>query len=60
MTSSTWMNVITGESLDADALNRLRARAHRLYEANVHIFEDEADALSALGAMPMRQMFQAA
>ena len=30
-----------------------RDRAHRLYEANTHIFEDEHDAFVALGAEPL-------
>jgi len=53
MTPTMWSNDITGERLDADALARLRAKAHVLYEANVHIFEDELDALAALGAVPV-------
>jgi hypothetical protein len=53
MTPTMWSNDITGERLDADALGRLRAQAHALYEANVHIFEDELDALAALGAVPI-------
>ena len=48
MTPTMWSNDITGERLDADELARLRAKAHVLYEANVHIFEDELDALAAL------------
>jgi hypothetical protein len=51
MTPTMWSNDITGERLDADELARLRAKAHVLYEANVHIFEDELDALAALGAI---------
>jgi hypothetical protein len=31
----------------------LRRRAHDLYLNNGHIFEDEADALAALGAVPL-------
>ena len=53
MTPTMWSNDITGERLDADELARLRAKAHVLYEANVHIFEDELDALAALGAVPV-------
>jgi len=53
MTPTMWSNDITGERLDADELARLRANAHVLYEANVHIFEDELDALAALGAVPV-------
>ena len=43
----------TGGRLDRDELVQFRARAHRLYEANMHIFEDELDALSALGVVPL-------
>jgi hypothetical protein len=53
MALTTWINGITGERLDAAQLGRLRDCAHRLYEANVHIFEDEREALSALGAVSM-------
>ena len=52
MTPTMWSNDITGERLDADELARLRAKAHVLYEANVHIFEDELDAL-AVRAVPV-------
>ena len=52
MALTMWSNAITGERLDADGLARLQARAHLLYEANVHIFEDELDAPAALGAVP--------
>jgi len=54
-----WSNDITGERLDADALARLRTQAHALYEANVHIFEDELDALAALGAVPIAALVAA-
>ena len=47
-----WMNDLTGEQLDHDRLSQLRDRAHRLYEANAHIFEDENEALLALGVVP--------
>ena len=53
MALSTWVNVITDRRLDVDELQQLRDRAHRLYEANGHIFEDECEALCALGAEPM-------
>ena len=49
MALSMWTNMITGQRLDDDELHRFREHAHRLYEANTHIFEDELDALSALG-----------
>jgi hypothetical protein len=34
-------------------LRAAQARAHVTYEANVHIFEDEAEALTALGVVPL-------
>jgi hypothetical protein len=52
MALTMWTNSTTGERLDGRQLTELRERAHRLYEANTHIFEDELDALSALGVQP--------
>jgi len=52
MALSLWTNAITGRRLETDELRRLQAHAHRLYEANSHIFEDEREALVALGAEP--------
>jgi hypothetical protein len=49
MALTMWTDSTTGERFDARQLKELRERAHRLYEANTHIFEDELDALSALG-----------
>ena len=43
----------SGGRLDREELVQFQARAHRLYEANMHIFEDELDALSALGVVPL-------
>jgi hypothetical protein len=48
---SRWIQDLTGEQLDDDQLSQLRERAHRLYEANVHIFEDEEEAVLALGVV---------
>jgi hypothetical protein len=48
-----WFDEIRGLPIEADELQRLRRRAHDLYLRNGHIFEDEADALAALGAVPM-------
>jgi hypothetical protein len=53
-----WMNTITGERLDRDALEVLRVKAHRAYEANSHIFEDEYEALIAFGAVPMSRLYE--
>jgi hypothetical protein len=49
MALTMWTDASTGERLDGRQLSELRERAHRLYEANTHIFEDEVDALAALG-----------
>ena len=49
MALTMWTDARTGERLDGRQLRELRERAHRLYEANTHIFEDEVDALAALG-----------
>jgi hypothetical protein len=54
-TMTMWVNTISGELLSREALDELRAKAHRTYEANVHIFEDEYEALTALGAVPLRR-----
>jgi hypothetical protein len=51
-----WVNTITGERLDRLTLDGMRDKAHALYEANTHIFEDELEALNALGAVPMLQL----
>jgi hypothetical protein len=51
-----WVNTITGERLDRDALNDVRQKAHRAYEANLHIFEDEHEALIALGVVPLNRL----
>jgi hypothetical protein len=55
-TMTLWVNTITGERLDRDALDDLRHKAHRTYEANSHIFEDEYEALTALGAVPLSRL----
>ena len=51
-TMTFWINEITGEQLDAIGLRRLQAKAREVYAHNAHIFEDELDALAALGAVP--------
>lgn len=48
-----WIDSNTGERLRRGTLDAYRLRAHRAYEANRHIFEDEVDALNALGVVPM-------
>jgi len=52
-TMTRWVNTITGERLDRATLDAMQAKAHTVYEANTHIFEDEFEALTALGAVPM-------
>jgi hypothetical protein len=51
--ASLWVDEITGASINADQLCQLRRKAHLVYLRNSHIFEDEADALAALGAVPL-------
>jgi hypothetical protein len=53
MAETLWVNAITGNALEACELADLRCRARVVYAANTHIFEDEADALTALGAVPI-------
>jgi hypothetical protein len=50
------VNLITGERLDRAALADLRRRAHRAYEANTHLFEDEGEALVALGVARLGEL----
>ena len=52
MASTFWINSITGEALQGFQLAELQQKAHMLYAVNGHIFEDEAEALTALGAVP--------
>ena len=51
MALTVWTNEMTGERLDRAQLDDVRRRAQRLYEVNTHIFEDEDDALAALGVV---------
>jgi hypothetical protein len=53
MARTLWINAYTGNRLDPSELADLRNKAHMVYAANGHLFEDEADALVALGAMPL-------
>ena len=52
MALTLWTNEITDERLNRLQLDGWRRRAHRLYEVNSHIFEDEVEALAALGVVP--------
>jgi hypothetical protein len=56
MAGALWRNSLTGKTLEAGELADLRIKAHAVYEANGHIFEDEADALTALGAVPVSRL----
>jgi hypothetical protein len=47
-----WVDSSSGERLDHSRLGELRRRARVLYAVNSHIFEDEYDALTALGVVP--------
>lgn len=60
MALTMWTDSKTGERLDGRQLSELRERAHRLYEANTHIFEDEFDALAALGVRSLVRVAVAA
>jgi len=51
-----WVVAATGERLRADRLARLQEKAHEVYEANSHIFEDERDALAALGVLSAAEL----
>jgi len=53
MDHTFWVNTITDEPLGASDLAVMRGRAHELYATNAHIFEDEADALTALGVVSL-------
>ena len=55
MAMTLWTNTTTGRLLDQVELARFRRRARRVYEVNTHIFEDEVDALAALGVVPLVQ-----
>ncbi len=52
MRMTQWIDSLTGRLLDASELAGRRRQAHQVYEANAHIFEDELDALCALGVVP--------
>jgi len=54
-----WINATTGEALDRHQLDAWRRRARAFYRANGHIFEDEVDALSALGIIPAGELVAA-
>jgi hypothetical protein len=56
--TTQWVNLMTGEWLDRAALADLRRRAHRAYEANMHLFEDEREALVALGVATVTELDQ--
>ena len=56
MAGTLWVNAITGSMLDAGELAYLRRKARAVYAVNGHIFEDEADALTALGAVPISSL----
>jgi hypothetical protein len=51
MALTMYRDATTGERLGSAELDDLRRRAHATYEVNPHIFEDEYEALEALGVM---------
>ena len=56
MARTLWMDTITDRTLDSAELAALRRKAHVVYAANAHIFEDEADALTALGVVSLHAL----
>ena len=56
MAMTMWTNTTTNRRLDQVELARLRRHARRVYEVNSHIFEDEVDALAALGVVPLVEL----
>jgi hypothetical protein len=52
MAMTLWVDSSSGERLDHGRLCEWRRRARALYAVNSHIFEDELDALTALGVVP--------
>lgn len=55
MALTMWMNDLTGDRLDDTEVARCWLKAKRAYAANTHIFEDEFEALAALGIIPMHE-----
>ena len=53
MARTLWVNAYTGNWMEQNELAKMRTKAHLVYAANAHLFEDEADALVALGAVPL-------
>jgi len=56
MAGHNLVNANTGRPFEAGELADLRSKAHVVYAANMCLFEDEADALTALGAVPMSSL----
>jgi hypothetical protein len=48
-----WIDDLSGRRLNEAELHDARVKARRAYRANTHIFEDEAEALIALGVVPV-------
>jgi threonine aldolase len=55
MALTMWTNVTTGRRLNEFELTAARQQARIVYEKNSHIFEDERDALGAMGVVPVLQ-----
>jgi hypothetical protein len=53
MAMTMWINDLTGKRLSVAELREHRRRAQHTYRMNAHIFEDETEALAALGIVPM-------
>ncbi len=55
MTMTYWIDEISGVRLAAHELIRRRRQASEVYLRNTHIFEDEVEALAALGVVPLER-----
>ncbi len=59
MELTMWLDARSGRRLGRSELSALRHRARTLYAANTHIFEDQEEALAALGAVRMLDLVPA-
>ncbi len=53
MERTLWFDELHDHLLDKQELHALELRAAKVYAANPHIFEDEREALRALGVVPL-------
>jgi len=55
MALTMWRNMTNGDRLERSELEQFQERAQQLYRSNPHIFEDERDALGALGVVSITE-----